>query len=257
MKINRIYNKSVTTLSPGEVVEERYNGSNAKFAVFKVAGFATGLKLSFSALTNFEYISWGDGSITFGPTTTAASHTYTFQGIKPFTIVVYGIENFGEMLTSNQQIFNVDVIKEAYFGEGVKIWSNNGGSYAFSGTGIEIVRNVSDVPGNFCSGASKLKEVTFNIDCKGISTSAFSSACTDSAIRGKCLLVIPKHIATIADNAFNGSGFKVCIEYEEGKKPDGYSEVNNTYYYYSETEPTEEGNYWHYVNSEPVVWEIE
>ena len=26
-------------------------------------------------------------------------------------------------------------------------------------------------------------------------------------------------------------------------------------YYYSETEPAEEGNYWHYVDEVPTVWE--
>ena len=30
--------------------------------------------------------------------------------------------------------------------------------------------------------------------------------------------------------------------------------ANLTVYFYSETEPTEEGNYWHYVNGVPVAW---
>jgi hypothetical protein len=30
--------------------------------------------------------------------------------------------------------------------------------------------------------------------------------------------------------------------------------VNATRYYYSETEPTEEGNFWHWVDGEVVVW---
>ena len=29
----------------------------------------------------------------------------------------------------------------------------------------------------------------------------------------------------------------------------------DTLYYYSETEPTEEGNFWHWVDGEVVVWE--
>jgi hypothetical protein len=28
-------------------------------------------------------------------------------------------------------------------------------------------------------------------------------------------------------------------------------------YYYSETEPTEPGNYWHYVDGVPTPWETE
>ena len=32
-------------------------------------------------------------------------------------------------------------------------------------------------------------------------------------------------------------------------------ELNNAArYYYSETKPTESGNYWHYVNGEVVIW---
>ena len=33
-----------------------------------------------------------------------------------------------------------------------------------------------------------------------------------------------------------------------------YDLTNATRYYYSETEPTEEGNYWHYVDGEVTVW---
>jgi hypothetical protein len=30
-----------------------------------------------------------------------------------------------------------------------------------------------------------------------------------------------------------------------------------TRYYYSESEPTTEGNWWHYVDDVPTVWEVE
>ena len=34
-------------------------------------------------------------------------------------------------------------------------------------------------------------------------------------------------------------------------------ESNLSVYFYSETEPTEEGNYWHYVNGIPVAWKLQ
>ena len=39
MNLTKNKMKPVTTLAPGEVVEEKYNGSNAKFVVFKTITF--------------------------------------------------------------------------------------------------------------------------------------------------------------------------------------------------------------------------
>ena len=36
---------------------------------------------------------------------------------------------------------------------------------------------------------------------------------------------------------------------------DNSSLTNATRYYYSETEPTSSGNYWHYVDGIPTAWE--
>lgn len=262
MKINHIYNKSVTCLEEGEVVAERYNGSNAGFAIFKTIELARGGFVAFASLKDFKYIDWGDGRITFGPTETAPSHRYEeFNGAKTFTIVVYGIKDFGEFSASNQKLFSHDVIKEAYFGDGVKIWSNSDTGHAsvsvFASEGqLTTVRNVSDIPESFCAGQTDLNKVTFNIDCRSIGFEAFVNTCNNSKFKGKCL-VIPKYITNIASDAFMSSGFKVCIEYTSpATKPSGYSDNMGTdYYYYSETEPAEEGNYWHYVNGEPVIWE--
>jgi len=33
--------------------------------------------------------------------------------------------------------------------------------------------------------------------------------------------------------------------------------INATRYYYSETTPTEEGNFWHYVDEVPTIWTLE
>jgi hypothetical protein len=254
MKINHIYSKSVTCLEEGEVVAERYNGSNASFAIFKTTELSNGGVVGFESLKDFEYIDWGDGNITFGPIKNAAAHAYSeFEGKKAFTIVVYGIKDFGSGKTSSN-LFSYDNIKEAYFGDGVKIWSdrNNGGFKNCCKTSLEAIKNISYIPSAFCSGVKNLKEITFSIDCREIKVSAFSDTCTTEE---KCL-VIPKYITMIRTGAFTGSGFKVCIEYTSpATKPSGYSDdIGTDYYYYSETEPTEVGNYWHYVNGEPTIW---
>ena len=262
MRINHKYNKSVTCLEEGEIVAERYNGSNAGFAIFKTIEFPFGTTVAFTSLKDFKYIAWGDGDVTFGPTENAASHRYTgFEGGKEFIIVVYGIKDFGELSASDQKLFSHDLIEEAYFGDGVKIWSNSDTGHAStsvfaSGNQLTAVRNVSDIPECFCAAQVNLNEVTFNIDCRSIGFEAFVNTCNNSKFKGKCL-VIPKYITNIASDAFMSSGFKVCIEYTSpATKPSGYSDdMGKDYYYYSETEPTEEGNYWHYINGEPVIWE--
>lgn len=253
MKINHIYNKSVTCLEEGEVVTERYSGSNARFAIFKTIKLAANATVAFSELKNFEYIDWGDGSdITLGPSAVAASHIYTTaNGEKEFVIVVFGIDEFGGDEIGQRNIFTTDVVTEVYFGEGVKIWKSGRVIQGFvNGSSLTTVKNISQITTNCFSNQINLQNVTFNIDCDSISMSAFSNTCKT---QGKCL-VIPKYIQNIYFNAFDGSGFKVCIEYEKGKKPSGYSDNGNTYYYYSETEPTDAGNYWHYVNGEPAIW---
>ena len=43
------------------------------------------------------------------------------------------------------------------------------------------------------------------------------------------------------------------IEIDRSKATEKW-ESNLKIYYYSETEPTEEGNFWHYVDGLPVKW---
>lgn len=254
MIINKTYNKSVTSLDPGEVVVERYNGSNAKFAIFKTIKLAANTIISFSELKDFKYIDWGDGSdVTLGPSAAAASHTYaTADGEKEFIIVVYGIDDFGGDEIGNRNIFTTDIVAEAYFGEGVKIWKSGRVTQGFyNGSSLITVKNISQITTQCFYNQINLQNVTFNIDCDTIGLSAFENTCQTQ--EEKCL-VIPKYIQNISFNAFKDSGFKVCIEYEKGKNPSGYSDNGNTYYYYSETEPTDADNYWHYVNGEPTIW---
>lgn len=75
-------------------------------------------------------------------------------------------------------------------------------------------------------------------------------------------IILPDTVLTIGNSAFNWC-LKIATVYYNGTVADwsaisiGASNdaLNNaTRYYYSESEPTEEGNFWHYVNGEIVVW---
>jgi hypothetical protein len=77
-------------------------------------------------------------------------------------------------------------------------------------------------------------------------------------------LIIPASVQSIGDEAFlecsSLSEVYYCSNYDEwenisiGKYNDSLNSA--TIYYYSETEPTVEGNYWHYDKDgiTPVVW---
>ena len=123
------------------------------------------------------------------------------------------------------------------------------------GNALKKVSNISQIPTSCFADQTNLTEVTFGSDCTMIGLGAFSNTTPPSS--EKICLVIPKHIKTISMNAFSNSNFKVCIEYTEDNKPEKYSDIGQIYYYYSETEPTTVGNYWHYVNGEPTVWTVE
>lgn len=69
-------------------------------------------------------------------------------------------------------------------------------------------------------------------------------------------------MTSIGEGAFNGCGSLKTVYYNGTKEDwnkiaiDLYNTnlTNATRYYYSETEPTTDGNYWHYVNGVPTVW---
>lgn len=80
-------------------------------------------------------------------------------------------------------------------------------------------------------------------------------------------IIIPKSMVIIESNVFNnckqlsavyymGTASDWDLRYRNG----AISYIGNDYlknatrYYYSETQPTEQGNYWHYVDGVPTIW---
>ena len=77
-------------------------------------------------------------------------------------------------------------------------------------------------------------------------------------------VVIPKSVVSIEDGAFSNCNEFVKIYYHGTIEEWGNVSIQDTtlikidcIYLYSETEPTEDGNYWHYVDEVPVVWIVE
>ncbi len=71
-------------------------------------------------------------------------------------------------------------------------------------------------------------------------------------------IIIPDHVTSIDKAAFAYCS-KLTIYCEATSQPSGWSSKWNSsncpVYWYSETEPLESGNYWHYVDGKVAVWE--
>ena len=75
-------------------------------------------------------------------------------------------------------------------------------------------------------------------------------------------IVIPKSVTSIEIDAFAQTTSLTAVYYGGTTEDWGLISINSgnayltsaTRYFYSETEPTTEGNFWHYVNGEPTPW---
>ena len=77
-------------------------------------------------------------------------------------------------------------------------------------------------------------------------------------------VIIPKSVTFIYESTFSGCEKLTSVYYkgmeEEWKEmviksSENSDLLNATLYYYSETQPTADGNWWHYGNGEVVVWD--
>ena len=67
-------------------------------------------------------------------------------------------------------------------------------------------------------------------------------------------IIIPESVTSIGDNAFRNC-FNLTIYCKATSIPTGwYPENFNSFYWYSETQPTKSGNYWHYVDGKVTIW---
>ena len=137
--------------------------------------------------------------------------------------------------------------------------------YAFSNCSglmsLNIGNGVTSIDYGAFSNCSSLTNVTIGNGVTSIGERAFSNCSNLSSV------TIGRSVNSIGNYAFDNCK-KLLKVYYNGTAQDWYDisiiEPYNsncylsytTRYYYSETQPTDSGNYWHYVDGEPTVWEV-
>ena len=112
--------------------------------------------------------------------------------------------------------------------EGVTIIGNYAFEYCYDLVSIVIPEGITTIGDYVFAGCSKIESI-----------------------------IIPNSITSIGSDAFNNCG--IMIIYYCGTASQ-YNSLSNkprrmTAYYYSESKPVDAGNYWHYVDGTPVIWQ--
>ena len=170
----------------------------------------------------------------------------------PENIVDLGYHSFYGCTSLNKIYYNGSVSTECIMEDS---FANVGSDCEFRiGTNVTIIPYMMF----YCSG---IKYLTFDIgsNCSIIEAWAFQNSWDMVSV------VIPRSMTNINQGAFNWCTSLNFVYYEGSADEwlkinivnDSYStEFNNAaLYYYSETQPTTEGNFWHYVDGVPTVWD--
>lgn len=150
------------------------------------------------------------------------------------------------------------VIASTYKGVPVKVIYGEAFKVS-TATSVYIPGSVESIEGNAFKDCSTLETITFGENSKllSIGNSAFNSCSPLTSI------VIPAGVVSIGDYAFNFCSILKTIYYggtaEQWKAVKIGSNndplLNESIYYYSKTEPTEDGNFWYYDKDGKVaVW---
>lgn len=274
--MNRNKNKitASTSIKTGEKVIEKYNDSNSNFIRILLTVPEDGV-VTFSKFTvfeNYSYIYWGDG--TKGKD---YSHTYTVEsGLrgKDINIIIADVTEMAGCYFDTGTARNTT--KEMYFGKGVRL---NPDSSPGDPSSLKKLLNISNATKYMLTfflpngGPPKIEEITLNPDCliveeecfRDLSTTIEYLDCSNVLLFEKnCFLHTTIETIVLGKNfiepeIWGGTDFVKC--FYEGSEED-YN--NNNYnvgiygeglYYYSEEEPFDDGNYWHWVKGKPVIWE--
>lgn len=115
--------------------------------------------------------------------------------------------------------------------------------------------SIEEIGDNAFSKCSDLRRCDLSTGIKTIGANAFGTAVFD-------YLIIPNTVESIGSNAFGScSNMKYLFylgtsaEWDKISIADGNDALKNVpRYYYSETKPTTEGNFWHFDDESPVIW---
>ncbi len=114
---------------------------------------------------------------------------------------------------------------------------------------IVIPESVTVVEDYLFYGCYALKSVTMGKNVTYIGSYCFY-VCT-----GLESIIIPASVETIKPYSFSGCSKLTYIYYEGSSYNIDYEFLYGTMYCYSEEQPAAEGNWWHYVDGVPTVWD--
>lgn len=125
-------------------------------------------------------------------------------------------------------------------------------------TSVTISDDVTEIGSSAFYGCSSIESVTIGNGVTVIPVMAFHGCGLITSI------IIPDSVTFIGDYAFNGCGSLDVVFYGGTESDWGNMDIGSrnayltdaTRYYYSENQPTEEGNFWHYDTTgvTPVIW---
>ncbi len=133
------------------------------------------------------------------------------------------------------------------------------GKYAFSGcenlTTINIPNSITSIGRYAFEDCESLTNITLPNNLTSIEAAAFHGCSSLTSI------IIPNSITSVEIFAFDNCS-KLTYFYYQGTESQANKmdiDINSRLqiqklYYYSETKPTTEGNYWHYVDNIPTAW---
>ena len=153
---------------------------------------------------------------------------------------------------NNKQIVIPTISPEGWTVVGIREYAFE---YCLNLTSVTIPNSVTSIGNGAFHGCTRLTSVTIPDSVTSIGEYAFYDCTSLTSV------TILNSVTSIGRNAFAWCSSLTTIYYTG--TPSEWDEVNigdsnvlgATVYYYSETAPTEEGNFWHYVDDEPTAWE--
>ncbi len=140
--------------------------------------------------------------------------------------------------------------------DGVTSIGSRAFSYCSSLTSINIPDGVTSIGDDAFYKCSSLTNITIPDSVTSIGYDAFRDCSSLTNI------TIPDSVTSIGSYAFYDCNSLTSVYYDGTREQwsnmnigsDNYYLTITTRYYYSETEPADEGNYWHYVDGVPTIW---
>ncbi|MDE6241399.1 MAG: leucine-rich repeat domain-containing protein [Anaeroplasmataceae bacterium] len=194
----------------------------------------------FSYCQNIEYL-----SLTGHPTIKPLAASSSYWRIKKAIVAGEFLGNFGSLGS----------VEEIIITDGVRI-----PNYMFQNNqrlkSVILPDSLETIGHNAFSGCTNLESIIIPDNVLAISQSCFSGCTYFESV------VLSENIKYIYDNAFSSCGRLKNVfykgtkdEWEKIKVYDGNSCLTlSRIYYYSETQQTSPGYYWHYVNGIPTKW---